>query len=70
MTKLNGSRPHKISVSTKIPNVAKFIKSAAQKFAEQSSWVDMTRLHQCSMDSLAESLVSQINEDLNCYALN
>ena len=41
MTKLTRSKPHKISVSTKIPNVAKFIKSAAQKFAEQSSWVDL-----------------------------
>ena len=65
MTKLNGSKPHKISVSTKIPNVAKFIKSAAQKFAEQSSWVDLTQLCQCSNGSISESLVKQINEDLN-----
>jgi len=62
MTKLIRSKPHKISVSTKIPNLAKFVESAAQKFAAQADGVEY---YECSVECLHEDLAKQINEDLN-----
>ena len=62
MTKLASSNPHKISITEDIPNVAKYLKDAADIFAYLTSWIDPARL----IDELAEEglHVAQINQDL------
>jgi len=58
------SKPHNITLTEKVLTVAEFVKLAAEEFSARSRWLDMTRLHD-SMDSDSESLVNQINEDLD-----
>jgi hypothetical protein len=64
MTKLNRSTPQQISAIGEIPNVAKFIESAAEEFLVQTAWLDLQRLYD-ALPSDSESLVFQIDDDLD-----